>query len=598
MSRIRKYYKSAILFIISGLVLYFSLAALFHSGFPDNHDRNLYMNWLSEFDQGIKDGYLLPRWAPNVWAGYGSPVFNFIQPGFYYLAEGFHLVGFSLISSVKATIILSVVLGYIFMYLFSRALWKNNWAALLSATLFTWSPYHLGGIYLRGSFAELLAMAWWPLILFSLNRFAATLRLRHLLTLAIATAALMLSHNVLSIIFIPIAGAYLLIIAWRRWRVIFFSLGTAIIGAGLSAWFWLPALVEKKYINLQLNFTGNWNYTENFINLIQLISTEWKNYIFLIGLTGLAVIALALYVLLEAPGQRSNYGRKIWFWLVIFVAAVFMSSYLSRFLWDRIYFLHYFQFPWRWLSLVNLVTAVLGGVIVLYHKSVHKYFSPIFLSLGLILLTLLLNFSYSYPVKYLRVLVDQDYQPFRERQIEIKEAVTSGQKTIQIFFFSEMPGFFSTQTRIVDLEEMLKKILAQYSQDLNKDINASIKFPDKLEVIKGQAQISVSSAKTQSYVYQLNVQADSEIKINLLWFPGWTIELDGQGIVPQIDNNLGTMQVSVPEGIHTLSIEFNNTKIRWLAIVIAYLSLAIGILLILFRKYLQRLVKDYTTNKS
>ncbi|MDD5567428.1 MAG: 6-pyruvoyl-tetrahydropterin synthase-related protein [Patescibacteria group bacterium] len=594
MSFIRKHYQKAILLIVSAGILLLALWPLFHVGFPANHDGNLYLNWLYEFDQGIKDGQLQPRWAPDVWLGYGSPVFNFVQPGFYYLAEGFHLTGLNLINSVKATIILAVVLGYLFMYLFSRTLWKNNWAALLSATLFTWSPYHLGSIYLRGSLAELLAMAWWPLILFGLYRFVATLRLRNLLITAFGTAALMLSHNVLTIIFLPVAGAYLLIIAWRRWRVITVSLVSMLLGAAWSAWFWLPAFIEKKYLNVELLFTGNRNYSDNFINLVQIISTEWKNYVFLIGLTGLVLIALALYTLLEAKGRRHEYGRRIWFWLAIFTVAVFMSSYSSCFIWEGIPFLRYFQFPWRWLALASLTTAVLGGAIVLYHKSIHKYSAPIILSLGLIILTLIINSSYAYPEGYYRNLPDAEYRPFREREKQIQESVRSGNKTIQVFFFSEMPEFFSKQTSLIGLEKLLEKKLSEYTIALGQSDDATIDIPPKIEKVQGDVEILDAKINSARYQFELLAKEDSVMQINSLWFPGWTATLDGKKIPIEIWSDLGIMRVEIPQGTHNLDIVFKNTTSRQIGNMVSLAGLIIMVILAVFIKHINQFVNKST----
>jgi len=74
-----------ILLVISLLVLVVGIFPLFKNSFIDTHDVNLYPIWLYEFDQGIQAGHFLPRWSPDFWLGYGSPLFNFIQPLFYCL---------------------------------------------------------------------------------------------------------------------------------------------------------------------------------------------------------------------------------------------------------------------------------------------------------------------------------------------------------------------------------------------------------------------------------------------------------------------------------------------------------------------------------
>ena len=252
LSWIKKYYKVALFVCISGLVVYLCLAAIMQAGFPSNHDRNLYMNWLYEFDLGIRQGNIQPRWAPDVWIGYGAPIFNFIQPGFYYLAEAFHLIGFNLLNSVKAVIVVSVILAYISMFFWSRQIWKNSWAGLASATLYIWSPYHLGSLYLRGSYAELLAMGLWPFLLIALTRYLAAPARKYFLAIALLTGALLLTNNALAVMFLPIAVVYAAILAWRRWRKIFTALLAILFGGGLGAFFWLPAIVEMRQANFNL----------------------------------------------------------------------------------------------------------------------------------------------------------------------------------------------------------------------------------------------------------------------------------------------------------------------------------------------------------
>ena len=63
-----------------------------------------YMRQLS-FDRCIRAGIFFPRWLPDTYFGYGSPLFNFYGPLPYYLTEFFILAGVSVASSFKAVMI-------------------------------------------------------------------------------------------------------------------------------------------------------------------------------------------------------------------------------------------------------------------------------------------------------------------------------------------------------------------------------------------------------------------------------------------------------------------------------------------------------------
>src|SRR3990167_2564086 len=61
----------------------------------DQHIARLYL-----LDQGISQGYLYPRWVDTLGFNFGYPLFNFYPPLVYYVGEFFHILGFSLTTSI------------------------------------------------------------------------------------------------------------------------------------------------------------------------------------------------------------------------------------------------------------------------------------------------------------------------------------------------------------------------------------------------------------------------------------------------------------------------------------------------------------------
>ena len=87
--------------------------------------------------------------------------------------------------------------------------------------------------------------------------------------------AIVLLHHPTGFLVAPFAGFYVLWLAARAradrlWIVIRLSLGLA-LGLLLSAVFWLPALAELPYTQINLAQEGAFSVTANFINLPQLI---------------------------------------------------------------------------------------------------------------------------------------------------------------------------------------------------------------------------------------------------------------------------------------------------------------------------------------
>src|SRR5687767_14746089 len=86
-----------------------------------NHLLRLYhLNWL------LERGVWYPRWVPDMFMGYGYPLFSFYAPGFYYLAS---LVGqvfrMDVWDTVRLAGLLAALGGTGGVYVLSYALWRR-----------------------------------------------------------------------------------------------------------------------------------------------------------------------------------------------------------------------------------------------------------------------------------------------------------------------------------------------------------------------------------------------------------------------------------------------------------------------------------------
>ena len=92
------------LVILLGLGL-FAMKTFYGPHYFDGHDAQAHLVRLYQYDLALKDGQILPQWANGLLAGRGYPVFIFVYPLPYFIAEGFHLVGFSLAVAIKLTFV-------------------------------------------------------------------------------------------------------------------------------------------------------------------------------------------------------------------------------------------------------------------------------------------------------------------------------------------------------------------------------------------------------------------------------------------------------------------------------------------------------------
>ncbi len=167
------------------------------------HDAAHSVFFLTEFHQGIQDGYLYPRWGPDHGLGYGYPTFIFYAPLAYYVAEVFHLLGAGPTAAVKITYALAFILSGLTMYAFVKRLWGPG-AGLVSAVVYTYVPYRLVDIYVRSAFTEFCAFVFFPLILLFFLELVETGQLRYLALAGLAYAGLILTHIVTAFLFTPL----------------------------------------------------------------------------------------------------------------------------------------------------------------------------------------------------------------------------------------------------------------------------------------------------------------------------------------------------------------------------------------------------------
>lgn len=106
------------------------------------HDAGEYSVRLAEFERALRDGILLPRWAPDVDFGYGSPIFVFLPPLIYYLAAVPGLFGADLISALNLARLLIIAASALGMYLLARELYGPE-GGLLSAIAYLLAPAYL-----------------------------------------------------------------------------------------------------------------------------------------------------------------------------------------------------------------------------------------------------------------------------------------------------------------------------------------------------------------------------------------------------------------------------------------------------------------------
>jgi hypothetical protein len=528
-------------------------------GIPDGADTLLHFYRLVQIDHLIREGIFYSQWAPDFVYGFGYPIFNYYAPLSYYLATAFEIVGLNLAAAFMATFLFALVCSSIFTYLWVRGLFGDA-AGLVAAALYTLSPYLMIDAVNRGALAELLALALLPLILWAFRRFLNSGKWSYGLTGLLSYALLVLTHNITALIFTPVLIGYLLMVSTvRRFQskdagerianrgVI--ALGFVILGLGLSAFFWIPALLERDLVQItQLYGPSDFNVSSNFLSVGELLSLPFSTDLNLLNRhvpLSLSLIALGLGLAgaitlgryRERPGQKGH----IIFSGLIFLAAVFMTLAVSSPIWGIVPFLEFVQFPWRMLGLASLFLAMLAGAGVnslLEMSADNKRLSvaiPAILIGAAALAILPWQFTNS-------------YEPEPEATIEAS------------IEFEQETGFLGTTSTGEYLPLAVQELPSPESQ-------GSAASRDKLKASSLPPGAQVVSAIYDPLAYDLTIDTptDFTVEFNTFFFEGWQAELDGRQVKAIATVPHGRIGIEVPAGRHQLQLKFGATTIRNLA---------------------------------
>lgn len=329
-----------------------------------SHDLLFWPYRLWELDRCIRDGQFFARWFPDFGWGKGMPFLNFYAPLFLYLAEGLHLAGLTLLGALKAMIFVILAGSAVGMYLLVRQ-GHGREASLIAGASYLFGPYFLTVVYLRGGLAEGLGFLWMPFCLLALRKAVVGGGRAAILLGGLSLAALILTHNITAMLFLPVALAYGVVMGWGvrgsggRLAACF------ALGLGLSAFFWFPALSERRYVRMEEVVADRYQYQRNFASLSHLwdVTGETTHPLTEDGVhltLGGPQILLALLSLLALPKARRQ-GREILFFWVLLVGGLLMILPLSKPIWAALPPLRYVQFPWRWMGLCTLSLACLGA---------------------------------------------------------------------------------------------------------------------------------------------------------------------------------------------------------------------------------------------
>lgn len=332
------------------------------------------------------------RWVESFSFGWGYPIFYYTAPIPYLLGSLLVIIGVDPIAALNISWISIYFLTGAFMFWAMRPI-VGVPGALLAMVCYVFAPYHLVDTYVRTNLVETTAFIFPPLIIRALW-LARTETIKAWVLGAFAIACIPLTH-MLSTYLIGL-GLIVFTLAYvafsekqLRFKIFKSSCVMALAGLTLSAFFWVPAVMDIGAVRgFEAMSEGYYHYSNHFVYPHQLVDSAWhyggseigpRDYMsFSIGKIILVIVIATLLVTLglvaakairkteSYQSMESKVAEKglIALALSSIIAAavmVYFTTQASAWAWQIIPKLEAVQFPWRFLFPASFFLAIAAG---------------------------------------------------------------------------------------------------------------------------------------------------------------------------------------------------------------------------------------------
>lgn len=533
----KKIVKSSLPFVFSILIAIPVIISYFHKGYFPTHDGEWAVVRLGDMFRTLRDLQIPPRYSGALNFGYGYPLFNFTYPSPYYLGTSFHFLGIGFVNTIKILFAGSVIFSAFFMFLASSKLWKNIWAGFASAILYVYLPYRMVDLYVRGSIGESLSFVLFPLLFYLTIKLIEKPSYLWVLPTSVSIALLITTHNIMSVLFLPVFIIFIIsqIILKNKKEAIRPLISSIILGLGISAFFWLPALIEKHYILLsKIPIADRSLY---FVRLDQFLLPRWgygaptdpNGFSYQFGIPHLTVLFLAIFVLFfiwfSRRTQLKDSATKASLLLIgLTLVFIFLLFRPSAFLWEHLPLLSEINYPWTTLGILGFLVSLLAGF--LCRQKITKY---IVICLSLISI-----------VMYLPYAKPQYYVNRGDNYYLTNEATTTSSS------------------------ELMPKWVKQKPVE---------RFVEKVEVAEGVGTVNNIYYNSKKIVFDVLAKENMRVRVNTIYYPGWKVNVDNVNVPVSYSNERGVMDISVSSGNHNVEAKFGETPLRATSNIISLLSL-------------------------
>ena len=484
-----------------------------------------WMEVLSQWKQAI----VYPRWAALAHWGYGEARFLFYPPASWTLGAALGAVlPWKIAPGAYCWLVLT--LAGLSMYRLARE-WLPERDAIFAAALYAVNPYHLLIVYWRSAFAELLAAVLLPFLMLRALRLNQT-GFRPVLYLGATLAAAWLTNAPAAVmIHYSAAGlAAMLAVLDRSWRPLTRTAIAVLLGAGLAAFYLVPAAYEETWVNIGEVLSPGVRPQDNFL-FTHIADPEHNRFNLLASTIAAAEIgALAAAIWFSRSWQARQ--RRPWILLSAWggLAALAMFS-ITNFFWQHLPKLRFVQLPWRWLLCLNAVLAVLLTM------ATRRWSSRVLTCVGLLAVVVVAGYRIQPP--WWDTAADIE---------EMHEAISDG------------TGYEGTDEYVPAGAD---------ASELNKDQPLVIGPSGRL------VRTDIAEWRPVDRHFVILATTSELLTLRLFNYPAWEVTVNGERVATQTAEVTGQMIIPVASGRSDIRIHFGRTRDRTVGGLISVLSLSL-----------------------
>jgi hypothetical protein len=532
-------------------------------------DLGFHLLRLTQLDHLLQNGILYSRWAPDMALGYGFPFFNFYAPLAYYLAAGLSALGGGLNLGIRLAFALGIIGSGLAVYRLARDHFSQP-ASFVAATAVMFAPYHGYDVYFRGNLAEALAWPFMALALWAMGRLERRGR-SWLPIAALATAAVLLTHNVFALIFLPLLALHGVAEGWlgeaagdgavRPWRRLGVVAAALALGLGLSAFFWLPAMVEQRTVHIdRLLVPPVFVYWNNFASPGELFALPHAILPDLLNPSpprglGLMPVLLALPALWGWWRWRDSRRRQVAFFGAALLAYVFLMTAASEPIWEAVPLLQFVQFPWRLLGPAAICLAMLLAAAVDVLAGARRRLAMLVAGMSIVLLVLASLFWFD--PRYCGGLEEPTVEDLAAFELATDTIGTTAKG------------------------EYLPRTVTLYPPE---PAPAPPRFAE--ETLPAGVRLLEQEDGPLRATALLEATAPVQIVANVFAYPGWRAWVDGKEVAVTPEEGYGRVMLPLPAGRHEVVVAFGETAQRRAADLVSGVSLlaVLALAILLWRR--------------